>query len=88
MVESCGIENYGTEEDFEFEKYCALIDDDYDSFISMVGGHYEGNPNNYFSEETRKKFQARYLLGVLNDERPDCGVIRNGIKCIKARKWI
>lgn len=64
------LENYGTDEDFEYEKYCALFTGDYDAFLSMTGLADEDNPNDYFSLETKTKFQARYLLEVLNNERP------------------
>lgn len=69
MVESCEIENYGTEEDFEYEKFCALMTIDNDAFLSMTGLEVFDNPISYFSNETLKKFETRYLLEVLNNER-------------------
>lgn len=80
MVESCEIENYG---DVEYEKFCALVAGDYDAFLSMTGSTVDVNPLSYFSEEATKKFQKRYLLEVLNDERPSDAFMRyqmNGIQ--------
>ncbi len=69
MVESGEISNYGAEEDFEYEKFCALMTIDNDAFLSMTGLDVFDNPISYFSDEILKKFEARYLLEVLNNER-------------------
>jgi len=67
MVESCEVENYGTEEDLEYMKFCALIANDYDAFRSMTGLPISDAPFSYFSNKTLKKFQTRYLLEEMED---------------------
>lgn len=74
------LENYETEEDIEYTKFCTLVSGDYDAFLSMTGLKASDWPFNYFPDETLKKFQARYLREILNGERPTDGFIRFGAR--------
>jgi len=67
MEKSCEIENYGTEEDFEYMKYHALMTHDYEVFRSMTGRPISKDPFSYFPKKTLKKFQIRYLLEAMED---------------------
>lgn len=64
MKGSCEIENYGTEGDFEYMKFCALLND-LDAFQSMTGISDSDSALGYFTNRTFRKFQTRYLLEAL-----------------------
>lgn len=76
MKGGCEIENYGTEEDFEYMKFCALVND-LPAFQSMTGISDSVSALRYFTNKTLRKFQTRYILEALEKMESVEGSIPN-----------